>query len=398
MKKILCLLLVVIMSFMMFSCGDDEIGAELEDLKDYYKPVVRENLELDFYIIVEEGTTENAIITVERMINQYLSDNYKTTLDMHYVTASEYEATVNSAVNAEGDDKADIVLVAGKEMFDSLYAGHHLANITDFYNSTKYGRLNTQISSTILQGVTVTEQRTTHKDVPYDVFYKYVVPNNHVVGSYEYILIEKDSARDVCYSDDKLSKMVTYELTAELRDALTANGYDADDCVKQVTGMYEDKAAYEAEGYYVNIFRYPTVDADEAFLSSFGIVRHEKDLRHENTKDLDPNLDPEFIVKEDTSYLDYYDRCMEVIYAINSDVYLRNLLQYGIKGTNYTENSDGSVTSFTDGDGVYIMNLLYTGDVFKAYYSESIGWTSENAAYGENQNKQSVLFEEPEAE
>ena len=396
MKKILCLLLVVVMSFMLFSCGDDTIGAELDDLKEIYNPVVREDMELDFYIIVEDGTTENAISTVQRMINQYLSDNFKTTLDMHYVTADQYENEVMTAVQATGDDKADIVLVVGKDMFDNLYENHHLANITDFYSTTKYGRLNTQITSTILDGVVVTEQRTTHENVPYDVFYKYVVPNNHIVGSYEYILIDKDSARDVCYSDDKLKLMTTYDLTAELRASLEENGFNPDDCVKQVTGKYEDKVMYEAEGYYVNISRYPTVDAAEAFMSSFGIVRHEKDLRHENTEDIDPNTDPEDIVKEDTSYLDYYDRCMEVIYAINSDVYLRNLLQYGIKGTNYTENADGTVTSFTDGDGVYKMNLIYTGDIFKAYFCEELGWNSEVAANGENQNKQSQLFEEPQ--
>ena len=392
MKKIIALFLFLVMSVLLLvGCAEDEIGADLEDYKDKYQPEVREDLVLDFYIVVEEGTTENAIVTVERMINTYLSDLYKTKLDMHYLTADEYEATVTADVNKTGDDRADIVLVLGEDMFDSLYESHALANVADFLKDTKYGKLNTQISGTLLDATVVTENRTTHLDKPYTVDNRYVIPNNRVIGSYTYLLIDKEAARYVNYSNNDISSMLSYEATAELRQDLGDNGFDVDECVKIVDGMYADKAAYEKEGYFCNIVNYPTVDREEAYFSSFAVVRAENDLSYKNTKDPDPNADPETVVPVDTSYLSHYDRCMEVIYTLNSDVYLRNLLQYGVKGTNYTLAEDGSIVSNTEGPGVYNMNLLYTGDIFKAYYCENLGWNETVKTEGDLQNKQSVL-------
>ena len=401
MKKLLAMILCLAMTMLLLvGCVEDEIGGDLDGYKDKYSPSLRKNIELDFYIVYEEGTTENAIVTVERMINSHLSDQYKTTLDMHYLTMDEYEETVLADVQKTGEDRADIVLVIGKDMFDALYSDHALANLSvspkqlggdgsGFLGTTKYGKLNTQISTTLLNASLIKEQRTTYQDVPYDVYNRYTIPNNHVIGSYEYVLINKEAARAVNFGNDKLSAMLTYESTEELRAALASYGvYDVDECVKVAVGMYSDKALYESQGYFCNISRYPTVDAEEAFLSSFAIVRAENDLSYLETKD--PSPKDEGIVK-DTSYLDHYDRCMEVIYALNTDVYFRNLIMYGVKGTNHSVDDNGSIVPYTDGPGVYNMNLLYTGDVFKANFCEVMNWNSAAKLNGEEQNKQSVV-------
>ena len=87
----------------------------------------------------------------------------------------------------------------------------------------------------------------------------------------------------------------------------------------------------------------------------------------------------------------HYDRCMEVIYALNTDSTFRNLLQYGSRGTTYNYNAEtNTATRVTEGDGVYRINLLYTGDIFKAYFCEDFGWNKDSLANGEKQNVQSV--------
>ena len=61
--------------------------------------------------------------------------------------------------------------------------------------------------------------------------------------------------------------------------------------------------------------------------------------------------------------------------------------QHKYKPKNTIEN--GVVTRL-GGDNAYNMNLLYTGDVFKAYYCEELGWNETNYNNWFNQNEESV--------
>ena len=88
---------------------------------------------------------------------------------------------------------------------------------------------------------------------------------------------------------------------------------------------------------------------------------------------------------------------MQVIYAINADVELRNYLQYGVEHTNYSV-VNGLVVPTNDPESIYNMNLLYTGDVFKALYCEVDGWVkwNENSfTSGKLQNNDAVVYVEP---
>ena len=208
MKKLVCLVLcVVLLCTFLVGCQDDEIGAYLEKYKDTVKDTTVEEMELDLYIIVEEGTTKTATDTVNLMINQYL-EKFSTKLDIHYLTADEYEKTATDALafteaknedgtpilNEDGtpvyvssDDRADIVLVTSKPMFDNLYENRLIANITDFYdpNNSPYRSLNTQISPALLSAVTVHEDAYSQDGVKYLGLHKYSVPNNRIVGTYD---------------------------------------------------------------------------------------------------------------------------------------------------------------------------------------------------------------------
>ena len=400
MKRIIALLLCLVLSCLAFTgCSKDNIDAfrkDLEDNKHLDQTDKRQDVVLDFYIIFEEGTTEEAMVSVTRAINAYLPtiklnkdyDELKTELRIHYETMAEYQAKVESASELSGDERADIVLIVGKDMFDDFMRDNRLADITEYYDSKVFGLLKTQIANSLIEASkqTVKTVDTTGKE--YDSIRLYSVPNNRVVGEYKYLLINTEIAEYYRFYDNDLASMVTYEDTEELRNRITNDGLDPAQYVIEVTGTYADKEKYENEGYTVQIVSKPTVTAEDAFAYSFGIVRHELDTRYMYEMDKAKN---DKISKESReAYEAHYLRCMEVIYALNSDAKFRNLLQYGSLGTNYSYNEEtNTVTRFSGVSGEYKINIYYTGDIFKAYYCDDFAWNEEAYNNGQKQNVES---------
>ena len=184
MKKILCLLLCVVFStFALVSCSDDEYGYNGEYDK-YYSPDNREKVTLDFYIIVGEGTQENAIKTVSRAINQYTEDKFTTSVNMHYVTAAEYESTVKNAADDTTAARADIVLIVGADMFDYFNERDLLVNISDYYSSTDFGKIKNNIVTTVYNASFIDNAI-------------YTVANNSVIDSYDFVLVKQSLAGQV---------------------------------------------------------------------------------------------------------------------------------------------------------------------------------------------------------
>ena len=100
MKKILCLVLCLVLSALaLVSCGDDEIGS----YKENYPPIdndIRE-VKLNMYVIVDDAA-ENAKKTVNRMFKQETLSSFYTEVNLVFVTAEQYNATVIEAVSSKG--------------------------------------------------------------------------------------------------------------------------------------------------------------------------------------------------------------------------------------------------------------------------------------------------------
>lgn len=362
-RLLLMALCVVLMGFALTACSEEEIGAYLEEYenKGIGKPVVVEDVVLDLYIIYEEASA-NAMTTVQDNINLYIDDIYNTTLNIHYLTEEEYATKIlgdgtNPAVTS------GIVLINGESLMNSLVTKNALVDLLPYLTNTKdykFGTLNNQITASLL------EQAKTKVEGQADKLY--CIPNNHVVGSYDYVKIDKDLALKLKYSIPELTSMNTMEKAADL--IANANAHlTPEEAAAVVTFVpaepYEYKAQAEADGYICNVASYPTVTTAEAYSSAFAILAGTAKA----------------------------DRAMQIIYAINTDAKLRNLLQYGVENTNY-KMVNGIVVPETDSDTVtYKMNLLYTGDVFMANYCETEGWVkwnSEIKANGKAQNEASV--------
>jgi hypothetical protein len=241
-----------------------------------------------------------------------------------------------------------------------------LADLTAYLDSAEYefGTLNVQIASTLLEAAKV--------DV--DGAQKlYCIPNNHIVGSYDYIAVNNNIAAKLQYGKNDIAEINTLEAAEEFIntareywDSLNVEAeFNPAYVLQYFDGCsygYEDSSAPKNDWTY-NVRNYPEVTKAEAYSSAYGIL----------------------------AGTETPERAMEIIYALNTDVQFRNLLQYGVLNNDYEfDNSKESDAVYVKvKNTMYKMNILYTGDVFMAYYNED--WTEEMALAGKMQNSESVL-------
>lgn len=368
--KLVALLLCSVFVCLAFAgCGKKDGYTDYD-----WVPHVEIAMEYDLYIFADgeiSDSTEKAQKTVNSKINQYLSEKYNTTVNIKYVSADsveEYEAALKLLLAAPQTPSAgskvkggSIVLITSEALHDELVSAGKLVDLAPFLASKDFGTLNIQIASTLIQAATVTENNASHL---------YCIPNNHIVGEYEYTVINVEIAegyynfsaeRELC--EMKIVDGIPNVQAQELIDSIT--DHNVEDVIKVVKGTYSDKADWEKDGYVCNVSKYPEATKSDALKSAFGVIKAD----------------------DASAPQDYDKRAMEVIYALNSNEEIRNILQYGVEHTHYTLENGIVIPIESSG---YNMNLLYTGDVFKAYYSAE--WTAAIAESGKNQNKESVYL------
>lgn len=168
---------------------------------------------------------------------------------------------------------------------------------------------------------------------------------------------EKFSVLGATYNSDYTSKIVLspnyYSFGSILKDqsfvnqlkalkTIEFNGYYGEEnstndfAVGVIKGTGKDIEAY-SEDYYSVILEYPVATREDLFSSMFAV----------------------------SSFTSNVDKCMEIITHLNTNSQFRNLLQYGIKGTNY-ELDDDDCASRTS-DNLYVMDVFKTGNMFVAY-------------------------------
>lgn len=369
-KLVALLLCTAIMCLAFAGCGKKEGYTDYD-----WEPEVEVALEYDLYIFADGDITDStakAQKTVNSKINQYLSEKYNTTVNIKYISADtieKYEAELKSQLANPQTTTGTrvkggaIVLITSETLHNYLADSGMLVDIAPFLASKEFGTLNIQISPTLIQAASVVKDEVSHL---------YCLPNNHVIGEYEYTIVNVEIAegyynfsaeRELC--EMKIVDGVPNDEASELIESVT--DHNVDDVIRVVKGSYADKAQWEKEGYVCNVSKYPEATKADTLKSAFGIIKAQDSA---------------------SAPKDYDKRAMEVIYAINSNEEIRNVLQYGIEHTHYTFDENGVVVPIEDNG--YYMNLLYTGDVFKAYYSAT--WTADMAESGKNQNKESVYL------
>ena len=358
MKRFLCLLLAIVMTLgVLVSCEDnliDEANTLLGENLDK-KPAEIEKVDLDFYIIEGEGSEPDAQRAVANKIKDEFEDRYHTVVKMHFVPAAQYYDTVVNAHKTREAGKISIALVNSEALYNDLADNDVLVDLYKFYEHTTYGTLNAQIPNLLLPRVLLPGSTAENK-----LYASYAVPNNHVYGEYKYVLINKTLAKAAsvvpeaqdCNTEEKANALISAFNEKYLTDAtITAvlNQYNKDkgttlatgeDIVRWgVVGNYEDIVNAQDE-WYCNVIEQPEATLADVYSSCF-------------------------VALGDQSLA---ERAMQIIYSINTEVEMRNLLQYGVENINYKKIGDNAVMPITSGTATYNMYLKYTGDIFKAYY------------------------------
>jgi len=154
-------------------------------------------------------------------------------------------------------------------------------------------------------------------------------------------------------ADENYMKALANKVYYEGTDGYVTTTWGDKAAIKIVKGSFEKKAEYEEEGYEVLVVQYPQLTDEELYKSMFAIG--------------------EDSVNE--------VRAAEIIAYLNTDAEVRNLLQYGIEGVNYTlepvykKNAEtGEETDEVDGyyakstrDNLYLMDLEKTGNTLIAH-------------------------------
>ena len=145
--------------------------------------------------------------------------------------------------------------------------------------------------------------------------------------------------------------------TIELEGYVGAEGSTNDFAVGVFKGSGRDLEAFE-EDYYIVTLENPVATEEDLFGSMFALSTFTSS--------------------------DNRNAAMEIVTLINTDEDFRNLLQYGIKGTNYEVNDDGCAERLPE--NLYMMDVYKTGNMFVAYPDADRGMDQKTWDYAKSQD------------
>lgn len=258
MKKLISLALCLVMICCALVSCEDAIGEDLHKEGGLYEQGLQSNVddpvaEIDLYVVVsddvdftdlndtdrteEEIETDSQYNTVQTQLNVELKGANNTKLYIHYVNEKDYDAVIEKAVlpgyNPDGkgrSETADVILINSKALYDKLIADDMLLALDSQLAKNTYGMLNAHVADSLWQATKTTVNGETHQ---------YVVPNNRIVGTYTYLLLNRSDVQDHAYSERYLthgnytcdkcgylydmseSYSITYMLSSEKTKALT---------------------------------------------------------------------------------------------------------------------------------------------------------------------------------
>lgn len=464
-KKLICMLLIVMMisSLVLSSCSlangssDEETGTDtdIEDMSN------RTPVTITLWLPTLDGTTDEAVALVQDELNSHFKTSFTTAVQLKAIPEDEYVSAVYSqldkiqelenqrkaeesrrrelaqsrrkagittaetetetveqtTVNLETNDigyvdsryptvgeyQFDIFLVLGYDMYKELADDDKLAALDDNLNST----------SKVLKSYIYPTFLSAYKD-PLGTAITYAIPNNHGMGEYKFMLINRELALKYDYDPEA---MTTFAAATDLiRDVAR---YEEDDSVAPLlswvdpagmtywsedgswsvlSSLVPNLADVTANAPLTNIFRNAEYKANFKLMKEFeenGMIAEDPEncekfavgvvssdsfekvveeygedyvvVTYETPRATQADIfESAFAVSSSSSNL---QRCMEVITAINTDPEIRNILQYGVEGVHYELNDDNQVHRLSN---EYMMNIRYTGNTYMAYTEEGM--------------------------
>ncbi len=438
-NKFISLLLIAIMLFAMASmtsCGDQDVNP--------FEGVLAPTT-ITLISIRGEGTTDEAIKAVEKELNVITRAQYNVNLQLVLYSEAEYEEKLAQRMLAAESEKKNSGsssgnLAAGTKKEDIIYETIEKDGFTEFvYPSVTENQLdiflirdqatyNKFVSQGKVQSLSaqITDAyanmakyiNKTLRDAMRINNVTYAIPNNHLLGSYTYLLLNKSLVTELGYKAEDLTSL--YALSGYLA-AVKEKKTDyvpLFNCAEPATALLEEgtmigtfpssdlsidavmptlllqnedyakhlaaKQAYTELGYisYGNFNSSVKCGASfvtglpESITSMYGedyyTIPYGEPMI--NTADLYSSMYAVSATSPDVA------RCMDIITLLTTDQKFRNIFQYGVENVHYTaeeildEYSDGATeddksmtTMVTKISNDYNMNSLYTGNGYLLY-------------------------------
>ncbi len=431
-KRILSVLLCAVMLIPMMLTGCDDGGYSTVQLK-------QTPMTLTIYTITDEKTTEEGLQQAEDAINEITEYDYNTRIELKAFTADEYEAmlmadieeaasnyvepedtipvdttaaeeeegegiTTESKVFVERDEivypdlngtQVDIVLINSIDLYNNLVQNGHIQALdAELLGDSK---IINKFVNPIMTNATVGIDEA-----------HYAIPNNRLIGEYEYLLLRKDLVDSYYYAPEDIHTILQLEefvndvntLNPEYTPILDTYGVDT-----LSISMLGTESLF---GSYVGYAAKPETNAMPRNLLEVSRYRRELAYVHdlkvagdwvEGEMSEDPKAAAIFLKGDSTvpeTYGDEYyvnvykyptatnenvfnsmysvctysksvSRCMQIIEYMVTNHDFRNTFQYGMRDVNYSIDKDNFVTILND---EYVMDPAYTGNQFIMYQND----------------------------
>lgn len=477
-RKILALLLAAVTVLTLFAgCGETEISDD--DL--VKEQSTRTAVSVNMWIVTNKKVSEETEALIENAVNSITKSRFTTYVDLIFVTKDEYNATIDArfaeiearekareeeiqrlkeearSLKAAGittlatttekveltetaeqtvtnefgivelkypdlpEDQIDIICVMGRERLEELVAAGRLMDLDDQISSTGTSKaLNDYIHSLFFNFTKIDGNC-------------YAIPNNHVIGEYTYLLLNKQLADKYYLHPDSISDfkdcltfiedIKTNETIAPVKGAfpshltyfwdvnnLSTPDYSilASSYALTAKQLYTEKSnlklnivdLYSVRNYTEHQVRMMTYEQNGYFAANdeasfgVGVVTGDYYLRNQYADDYYVKVLRAPVATEEDVYQSFFavssytanlSRCMEILTLLNTTSELRNILAYGVEGVHYSIDENDVLTRLNDD---YCTELVNTGNVFMAHPDEGLPgdfWT-----YGKKQNEDST--------
>lgn len=453
-KRLFCLLLCLLMIMpMVFMAGCSQTTEETPSTTVSASGV--KAMTLTLYSITDEKTTEEAIQQVQDAINAITEVKFNTHIILRLFTEADYMNALDEKIVAI---EKQIALDESKAAAQKVAAkAAKAAGVTTAVETTGEGDLTVETDATVLneyglektvypeedgdqldiflvKGLEAYQDYVSHAilapldeelsvnskillDYIYPTFLSaakiegvtYAIPNNHMVGEYEYILINKELFDKYYFDPDKVTAI------DDLQEFVETVGTKEKDYVPVLntsgtyiyypTGSKSVFAGYAAGASSVIVKAAPgNLFANKQFKTTESLMINWANIGYINTTGTveDTKFGIAF-VKGDYSLLEKYEkdyyvtvyknatfenkdvydsmyavgaytknvsRCMEVIKYLTINDELRNTFQYGAKNIHYEiDDVNGLVNIISD---EYVMDPVNTGNQFKLWVNSSM--------------------------
>lgn len=426
--------------------------------------LTRSGMTLTLWVPTQEGTTEEALELVEEAINKITQAEYDTAIKLYGIPTADYEDVVKKQVEdintrvEEAEKKAlerrkaereaakrgetlppeeeedDDTIKNPYDLIVDSGAGypHVEENQMDIFLIRGYDNYRYYTDNFYVQSLNEEINGTSKilKSYIYPSFFDaaevdgtiYGVPNNHALGEYTYLLVNKELATKYGYSQKDLMTVPNCQQFVEKVAAGDAgvtpvwgtitpsymqywSGRSSDQFSVIASRVTADKTLEEVKIENVfNITDYvdntylqklftekgyvSTADSVEKF--GIGLVKAtpaEIEALYANDYYVNIHQSPEGTLEDYCSavfavstFTESTSRSMEIITLLNTNEELRTVLQYGVEGEHWKQDElDNSIIVQLNED--YNMDILDTGNIYMTYpdYGVSMDWSSEKS-------------------